>query len=145
MTETAERPTIRLLAGHAKRLRGGHPWVFSNEIAMDAAAKAIEPGTLARVIDAGGEALACATFNPHSLIAARVVDHDAGARFDAAAIAGRLARARDLRDRLVGAPYYRLVHAAHTRAGDTSTTRSSTRSSRGSATYVGCITGRPPS
>lgn len=110
MTMT-DRPTVRLLAGHAKRLRGGHPWVFSNEIAMDQAAKAIEPGGLVRLIDAGGEALACATFNPHSLIAARVVDPDPNARFDADAIATRLARARDLRDRLIGAPYYRLVHA----------------------------------
>ena len=111
MTEAADRPTIRLLAGHAKRLRAGHPWIFSNEIAMDAAAKALEPGTLARVIDAGGEALVCATFNPHSLIAARVVDRDPEAPLDAGAIARRLTRARDLRDRLIGAPFYRLIHA----------------------------------
>ncbi|MGH6720010.1 MAG: class I SAM-dependent rRNA methyltransferase [Alphaproteobacteria bacterium] len=107
----AERPTVRLLAGHAKRLRAGHPWVFSNEIAMDEPTRRIPPGAIVRLQDAGGEALASATFNPHSLIAARVLDPDAAAPFDGAAIAVRIQAALALRDRLIGSPFYRLIHA----------------------------------
>ncbi|NCU21887.1 RlmI/RlmK family 23S rRNA methyltransferase, partial [Candidatus Falkowbacteria bacterium] len=66
-------PVVHLLPGHARRVRQGHPWVFSNEIAMDAGAKALEPGALVMIRDAGEEALAVATFNPHSLIAARIL------------------------------------------------------------------------
>ncbi|HMA50676.1 MAG TPA: RlmI/RlmK family 23S rRNA methyltransferase, partial [Magnetospirillaceae bacterium] len=47
-------PAIHLQAGRSRRLRAGHPWVFSNEIVMDQAAKALPPGGLVRIIDAGG-------------------------------------------------------------------------------------------
>ena len=33
-------PKLSLLAGQDRRLRAGHPWVYSNELKMDAAAKA---------------------------------------------------------------------------------------------------------
>ena len=42
---------------HAKRVRRGHPWAYSNEIRMDAETKALTPGCVVRVIDAVGEAL----------------------------------------------------------------------------------------
>lgn len=100
---TDARPTIRLQRGADARLRRGHPWVFSNEIAMTAEARALLPGTVVRVEADGGEALCCAYFNPHSLIALR--------RLDADFLAGRLAAALGWRDRLFDAPYYRLVHA----------------------------------
>src|SRR5690242_2862080 len=54
-----------------KRFTTGHPWVYSNEIVMDAAAKAIEPGSLVRLLRADGSPLAVAYFNAHTLIAAR--------------------------------------------------------------------------
>ncbi len=111
MSAVTERPTVRLLAGHAKRLRTGHPWVFSNEIAMDEPTRQIAPGAIVRLVDAGGEALASATFNPHSLIAARVLDLDAEAPFDQPAIGARVRAALALRERLIGSPYYRLIHA----------------------------------
>src|SRR5204863_9316278 len=40
------RPQIALLPGFHRRAEGGHPWVYSNEVTMDAAAKALAPGTL---------------------------------------------------------------------------------------------------
>jgi len=105
------RPTIRLLPAHARRVRAGHPWVYSNELAMDEAARALPRGTVVRVQADDGGLLGCATFNPHSLIAARLLDADAEAAIDAGWLAARLARAAALRDRLVGRPFYRLVHA----------------------------------
>ena len=78
---------------------------------MTAATKALPAGTLVTVIDAGGEALGVATFNPHSLIALRLLTRDATATIDSAFLADRLRRAVDLRQMLVGTPYYRLIHS----------------------------------
>ena len=79
------RPVVRLLPGRHRRLAAGHPWVYSNEIAMDAAAKALPPGSLVTLQDERGEALGLAMFNPHPLISARVLDRSATRRIDEAA------------------------------------------------------------
>ena len=104
-------PTVILRAGEDRRVRGGHPWVFSNEILMDAETKAIPVGSLATLRAPGGEALGLVTFNPHSLIAARLLSTNPEAQVDALFFGRRLAQAAALRDRLVGVPYYRLIHA----------------------------------
>lgn len=104
-------PTVILRAGEDRRVRAGHPWAFSNEILMDADAKAIPVGSLATLRAPGGEALALVTFNPHSLIAARVLSTNPEAQVDALFFGRLLTRAAALRDRLVGVPYYRLIHA----------------------------------
>lgn len=108
---SAAYPVIRALKGHAKRLRRGHPWIFSNEIAMDPATKAIAPGSLVRLLDAGDEALGVGTFNPHSLIAFRLFERSGEAVvIDGAWIKARLHRAMSLRATLWDKPYGRLVH-----------------------------------
>jgi 23S rRNA (cytosine1962-C5)-methyltransferase len=94
-----------------RRLLAGHPWVYSNEIVMDPAARAIEPGSMVRLLQADGRPLAQAFFNPQTLIAARLLTRDLDTPIDAGFFAARLERARRLRDRLFQAPYYRLVHA----------------------------------
>ena len=104
-------PTVLLRSGEDRRVRSGHPWVFSNEILMDADTKAIPPGALATLRSPGGEALGLVTFNPHSLIAARLLTSNPEATVDALFFGRRLAQAIELRDRLVGVPYYRLIHA----------------------------------
>ena len=108
---TGALPEIRLQAGRHKRVRGGHPWVYSNEVQMDAAAKALPPGGLVRLVADNGQPLGIATFNPHPLISARLLTPDADATVDADFLAARLARALDLRERLYAAPFYRLIHA----------------------------------
>ena len=104
-------PSVLLRAGEDRRVRAGHPWAFSNEILMDAETKALPPGSLVTLRAPGGEALGIATFNPHSLIAARVLTAKSDADINALFIGRRLAHAAELRDRLVGVPYYRLIHA----------------------------------
>ncbi len=37
--DTKNRPEIRLLPGHGKRLKRGHPWLYSNEIRVDDSAR----------------------------------------------------------------------------------------------------------
>ena len=107
----AARPTVRLLPGHDKRVALGHPWIFSNEIAMDAAAKALPPGILVNLVTANGKNLGVGTFNPHTLIAARLLSRDIGTRVDTRFFVMRLERALGLRRRLYDAPYYRVIHA----------------------------------
>ncbi len=63
--------TIRLKRGEERRLRNGHPWVFSNEIAETSGER--EAGTAAEICDAGGAYLGTGYYNPHSLIAARIL------------------------------------------------------------------------
>jgi len=104
-------PSVLLRAGEDRRVRAGHPWAFSNEILMDAETKALPAGSLAILRAPGGEALGLATFNPHSLIAARLLTSNPEASIDALFLGRRLARAAALRDRLIGVPYYRLIHA----------------------------------
>jgi len=112
VTDTpAARPIIRVLAGHNRRARGGHPWIYSNELEMSRSAKALEPGTLVTLVDQAGQALGTATFNPHTLIAARILAHKAEAPIDRAFFAARIRRALELREQLIGAPYYRLIHS----------------------------------
>ncbi|TDH64618.1 class I SAM-dependent rRNA methyltransferase [Dankookia rubra] len=112
MTESsAPHPLLRLLPRHDQRVKAGHPWAFSNEIAMTAAAKALPPGTPVRLEGDDGWHHGTWSFNPHSLIAARRLDRDPGARIDLDWARRRLNAALALRQRLYDTPYYRLVHA----------------------------------
>ena len=107
----APRPAVTVLPGHQKRALHGHPWIFSNEIQMDAAAKALPPGSIVALKTADGRSLGTASFNPHTLVAARLLDRDPQRGIDADFLAKRLRRALAIRERLFAAPYYRLVHA----------------------------------
>jgi 23S rRNA (cytosine1962-C5)-methyltransferase len=85
--------------------------VYSNEVAMDAAAKALTPGEVVGLEAADGRAVGAAFFNPHSLIAARLLSGRPDLSIDRAFLASRLARALSLREILFDRPFYRLVHA----------------------------------
>jgi 23S rRNA (cytosine1962-C5)-methyltransferase len=105
------RPKVVMRAGEEKRIAGGHPWAFSNEIEMDAAVKALPPGELVTLTRKDGRTLGVALFNPHSLIAARMLSRDPTAEINARFFERRLQRALKLRERLVDVPFYRLAHA----------------------------------
>ena len=109
--DPATRASVTLLPGSHRRAEGGHPWIYSNEVQMGAAAKALAPGTLVTLRRADESALGVAMFNPHSLLAARLLDRDAGRAIGRRFLMRRLERALRLRERLFEAPYYRLVHA----------------------------------
>ncbi|MGN6515820.1 MAG: class I SAM-dependent rRNA methyltransferase [Rhizomicrobium sp.] len=104
-------PVIKLRPKEGRRLRAGAPWVFSNEIVMDAAAKALAPGSIVNVQGHDGLALGTGYFNPASLIAVRILDPKADAGIGAAFFATALRRALSRREAFYDEPYYRLVHA----------------------------------
>ncbi|CAH0239070.1 class I SAM-dependent rRNA methyltransferase [Roseomonas sp. CECT 9278] len=106
-----DRPILRLLPGRDRRVKAGHPWVFSNEIAMTPAARSLPAGSVVRIEGDDGVKHGAWHFNAHSLIAARRLSTDPDAACDAAWFRARLAEALALRERLFGAPHYRLVHA----------------------------------
>ncbi|MEX2615346.1 MAG: class I SAM-dependent rRNA methyltransferase [Alphaproteobacteria bacterium] len=102
-------PAIRLLPGRHKRVKTGHPWVFSNEIARSEAA--FETGALVNVVGDNGENFGTAIYNPHTLLAGRIVDRRGDVALDADYFEARLRAALVLRDRMFSEPYYRLIHA----------------------------------
>ncbi len=105
------RPSIRLKPHESGRILRGHPWIYSNEIEMDAAAKAIEPGAVVAVLDANGKPLGVATFNRNSLIAARLLAGDGETAINVDYFGARIEAALALRSRFYTARYYRLIHS----------------------------------
>jgi 23S rRNA (cytosine1962-C5)-methyltransferase len=99
------------MAGRHKRVKSGHPWVYSNEVVMSAEAKKLAPGTVVRLEAGSGEPLGLAMFNPRTLIAARVLDRNPAAVIDRAFLTAKLSAAMALRERLYPGGYYRLIHA----------------------------------
>lgn len=67
----AERLRLILGKGEERRLKAGHPWVFSNEIREYRGERA--RGATAEVCDAGGGFIGLGYYNPQSLIAARLL------------------------------------------------------------------------
>jgi 23S rRNA (cytosine1962-C5)-methyltransferase len=107
----ADRPLLRLNPGQGRRLRAGSPWVFANEIAMKPEYRQMEPGGLVRLEGDDGARFGTFMFNPHSLIAARLLDRNPAAEIDKNWLQERLAAALSLRQRICDTPYHRLVHA----------------------------------
>ncbi len=104
--DNAKRITLK--KKEERRIIAGHPWVFSNEIAEIRGEPAI--GDVVEVRTAGGTTLGVGFFNPHSLIAVRMLSttpEEIGSDF----FARRIARAHDLRLALFGNEQtFRLVH-----------------------------------
>ncbi len=107
----SDRPTLRLNPGQGRRLRSGAPWVFSNEIAMQPEYRQMPPGGLVRLEGDDGTRFGTFMFNPHSLIAARLLDRDPAANIDLDWLRRRLHDAIALRERVCDTVYHRLVHA----------------------------------
>ncbi len=105
------RPLVRLRPEAGRRLKAGHPWAFSNEIAMRPDLRALPPGGLIRLEGDDGVRFGTCFYNPQSLIAARRLDPDPEARIDSGWFGLRLAEAASLRRRFFPTPFCRLVHA----------------------------------
>jgi 23S rRNA (cytosine1962-C5)-methyltransferase len=107
----ADRLTIKLLPGQGKRLKAGAPWVFSNEIAMKAGYRRMRDGEIVQIEGDDGTPHGTFFFDPHALIAARLLDRDPAASIDDAWLFRRLEAAAALRERVCDSLFHRLVNA----------------------------------
>lgn len=108
-TDDNALPMLVLRKGEDRRLRGGHMWVFSNEVDIARTPlTGFTPGQAVRIADAGGKVIGTGYVNPNTLISARLVDRTAHA-LDRSLIVHRLNVALSLREKLYAEPYYRLV------------------------------------
>jgi len=102
---------IYLRKGRERRLRFGHPWIFSNEIDIARSPlKGLPPGELVQVRNHRELAQGIGYVNPGSLIAVRLFGREPGLRVDRAMLTERLTRADALRARALAAPFYRMVY-----------------------------------
>ena len=105
-------PVIRLKPKvNPRAIRHGFPWVYDNELVTDRRTRALAPGSLAVLEDAGRVPVALVAVNPASRILARVLDSDVSADIGRDWIEARLRDALALRETVYDAPYYRLIHA----------------------------------
>ncbi len=106
-----DHPLLRVAPRQDRRLKAGHPWAFSNELATTPAHRQWAPGAPVRLEGDDRWRYGTWAFNPHSLIAARLLDRDPAAAIDAAWVQARVAAAAALRARVCDGPFHRLVHA----------------------------------
>ena len=100
-----------LRQGADHRLRGGHLWVYSNEIDSKRSPLGdFSAGDLVAVKNANGKLLGSAYMDPNSLICARLYAPGEHRAMDADLFASRLETAHSLRQDAFDKPFYRLVY-----------------------------------
>ena len=104
-------PVLRLRPRADRRLKAGHPWAYSNEITVTPEHRAWPSGAPVQLESDEGWRYGTFAFNPHSLIAARLLDRNPSAAIDATLIRNRLAAAIALRAKICDTPFHRLVHS----------------------------------
>jgi 23S rRNA (cytosine1962-C5)-methyltransferase len=99
---------ITLRKNQERRIKSGHPWVFSNEI--DKLPSSIKPGESVIVVDSRGYLVGSGFYNPRSLIAVRIYSKSEQ-ELDLDFIKSRISAAARLRQSLYpGSSHYRLVY-----------------------------------
>ena len=102
---------LYLRKGADRRLRGGHLWVYSNEVDTKRNPLAhFQSGDLVHIRSADGHLLGSAYMEPQALICARLYAPGEAQLLDEAFFARRLAAALSLREAAFDRPYYRLVY-----------------------------------
>lgn len=102
-------PVLTIKQAALRRLRTGHPWIFSNELTR--VPKDLEPGRLVDIKRADGQWFGCGYFNPRTLIAVRLLTYNP-VPIDEAFWDEMISKARGLRERLLpGEEAYRMVYS----------------------------------
>lgn len=102
--------TLRLKPKSDRRLRGGHLWIYSNEVdTAQTPLKSFQAGEQVVVEQAGGKPLGIAYLNPNNLICGRLISRDISQQLDRSLLVHRLKIALSLRQRCFDNDCYRLV------------------------------------
>jgi 23S rRNA (cytosine1962-C5)-methyltransferase len=102
---------LKIKKHHELRIVRGHPWIFSNEIENFSSLKTLEKGAIVEVQIRKDEPFALAFFNPHSLIAARILTYDLNQKIDEDFFVQKILAAKNLREKFFEKPFYRLIHS----------------------------------
>ena len=104
-------PSLRLKTNCDRRLKGGHLWVFSNEVdTVQTPLTALQAGQEAQLLNASGKPMGLVTVSPDNLICARLHSRDSKHGLDKSLLVHRIKIALSLREQLFGKPCYRLVY-----------------------------------
>ena len=104
-------PTIRLKEKAERRLKGGHLWVYSNEVDIQSTPlKGLPAGSEAVIETSAGKALGRAVLSPEQLICARLYSRDGKQPLDASFIVHRLKIALSSRELWYPDQCYRWVY-----------------------------------
>lgn len=102
--------TLQLNKDADRRLKGGHLWIYSNEVDVKKTPlKNFQAGEQALVQSAHGKTLGVAMINPNNLICGRLINREA-APLDAPLLLQRIQSALALRERCFNQPFYRLAY-----------------------------------
>ena len=103
--------TLTLNKGAERRVRGGHLWIYSNEIDNKSSPlKKFSAGEQVVVQDAAGRGLGVAMMNPQHLICARMISRDPLQPLNRTLLIQRIREALHWRERIYGKPFYRMVY-----------------------------------
>ncbi len=106
-----ELSTLFLKKGAERRIKGGHIWVYSNEIDKQRSSlKLFESGQQAMVVASDGKKLGVAAMTPNNLICARLLSRNAKKQFTKGDLKKRIRQALALREQCYDEPFYRLIH-----------------------------------
>lgn len=104
-------PELRLRKGADRRLRGGHLWVYSNEVDTGRSPlSAFSAGDPVRVVASDNSLMGTAYVEPNNLICARLFAPRAETRPDGQFFRLAIERALQLRESSFDKPFYRLVY-----------------------------------
>ena len=105
-------PVVFLKRNEDRRIRKGHPWVFSNEIdTRRSPLEQFSPGDAVELRSDNGASVGSGYINPASLIAVRLLGRGRNVTLTRSLLERRLQQAASLRARLFEHPYYRLVYS----------------------------------
>lgn len=103
-------PSVRLKNKADRRVRAGHPWIFSNEINTTVSPlKSFTPGETVIVEAHDKTILGVGYINPNSLISVRLFSRNPNERLTTDFFKQQLTKALQLRQSLFKKPYYRLI------------------------------------
>jgi len=103
--------SLHLKKGAERRVKGGHIWIYSNEIdKQQSSLKLFEAGQQALVVAADGKKLGVAAMTPNNLICARILSRNPKKTFSKGDLKKRIRQALALREQCYDQPFYRLVH-----------------------------------
>lgn len=103
--------SLRLKNKAERRLKGGHLWVYSNEVdTQQTPLKGLQPGQEVVIEAANGKALGRAIVSPEQLICARLISRDSKQQLDGSLIVHRLKVALSSRELWYPHQCYRWVY-----------------------------------